>query len=301
MKKVLIAVLVLMVCLAGYYTWSVADGYTSGGATVTDAVESIDIRWTSGSVTVEYHDANTVVLEEKADRPIEGDDRLRWKLDGKTLVVEYNTPGFFDFLSFTKPSKALTVTLPKGIALKKADIIATSADVIVPELAAEEITLGSTSGDVKAEVTAPVVYGESTSGDVTLKVNGKAENVKAGSTSGRLDLTLEEAEKADLGTTSGGITLEAGTVNEVKLGSTSGDIRVRVKAFDTMKIGTTSGSVDAELAAEPGFTAEISTTSGDFSSDLALSKAGNTWSCGDGSAKLEIGTTSGNVKLAELK
>ena len=95
--------------------------------------------------------------------------------------------------------------------------------------------------------------------------------------------------------------MEAGTVREAKLGSTSGDIRVRVKAFDTMKIGSTSGSVDAELAAEPGFTAEISTTSGDFSSDLALSKAGNTWSCGDGSAKLEIGTTSGNVKLAELK
>jgi len=168
--------LVLTVCLAGYYTWSVADGYTSGGATVTDAVETIDIRWTSGSVTVGYHDADTVILEEEAVRPIEGNDRLRWKLDGKTLVVEYNTPGFLDFLNFTKPSKALTVTLPKGIALKKADIIATSADIVVPELTAEEITIGSTSGDVKAEVTAPVVYGESTSGDVILKVNGKADS-----------------------------------------------------------------------------------------------------------------------------
>ena len=272
MKKILIAVLVLTVCLAGYYTWSVADGYTSGGATVTDAVETIDIRWTSGSVTVGYHDADTVILEEEAVRPIEGNDRLRWKLDGKTLVVEYNTPGFLDFLNFTKPSKALTVTLPKGIALKKADIIATSADIVVPELTAEEITLGSTSGDVKA-----------------------------GSTSGRLDLTLEEAEKADLGTTSGGVALEAGTLKEAKIGSTSGDIRVRVETFDTLKIGTTSGSVDAELPAEPGFTAEISTTSGDFNSDLALFKDGNTWSCGDGSAKLAISTTSGDVKLAVLK
>ena len=68
MKKILIAVLVLTVCLAGYYTWSVADGYTSGGATVTDAVETIDIRWTSGSVTVGYHDADTVILEEEAVR-----------------------------------------------------------------------------------------------------------------------------------------------------------------------------------------------------------------------------------------
>ena len=50
-----------------------------------------------------------------------------------------------------------------------------------------------------------------------------------------------------------------------------------------------------------GFAGKVKIVSGDFSSDLALSKAGNTWSCGDGSAKLEIGTTSGNVKLAELK
>ena len=129
MKKALILILVVMVCLVAYYTWSFADGgYTSGGATITDAVENIEINWTSGSVTVAYHDADTVILEETGDRPIEGDDRLRWKLDGKTLVVEYNTPGFFDFLSFTKPSKALTVTLSKGVTLKKADIIATSAD-----------------------------------------------------------------------------------------------------------------------------------------------------------------------------
>ena len=301
MKKILIAVLVLMVCLAGWSARSVADDYTSGGATITDAVEELEIDWTSGSVTVSYHDADTVVLEETADRAINGNDRMRWKMDGKKLVVEYSTPGFFDFLNFSKPSKALTVTLPKGASLKKADIIATSADIIVQELTAEEVALGSTSGDVKAEVTAPIVYGESTSGSVTLKVNGKAENVKMGATSGNLSLILDEAEKADLGTTSGEVSLDAGNVKEVKLGTTSGEIRVKVKAFGKMKIGATSGSVDAELSAEPGFTAEVSTTSGDFSSDMPLAKNGNTWSCGDGSAKLEIGVTSGNVKITELK
>ena len=242
MKKVLIAVLVLMICLAGYYTWSAADDYTSGGATVTDTVEELEISWTSGSVAVAYHDEDTVVLEETADRAINGNDRMRWKIDGKTLIVEYNTPGFLDFLNFSNPSKALTVTLPKGIRLKKADITVTSADITVPELAADEITLGSTSGSIRAEVTAPVVYADSTSGDVTLKVNGKADNVKMGATSGSLSLVLDEAEKADLGTTSGQVSLEAGNVKEAKLGTTSGGIRVKVKAFGEMKIGATSGS-----------------------------------------------------------
>lgn len=299
MKKALILVLAAMICLVAYYTWSFADGdFTSGNATITDEVESIEIDWTSGSVTVAYHDENTVILEETSDRPINGDDRMRWKMDGKTLVVEYNTPALFRFFS---PSKALTVTLPKGRNLKKAEIIATSADIRVPELTAGEIALGSTSGEVNATVSAPFVYGESTSGDVTLKVTGRTDQVKMGSTSGRLNLTLEEAEKAELGTTSGGIILEAGNVKQADLGSTSGDIHVKAGAFEQMKINATSGSVNAELSANPGFTAKVSQTSGDFDSTLALAKNGDTWSCGDGSAKLEIGTTSGDVRLTELK
>ena len=299
MKKALILVLAVMICLVAYYTWSFADGdFTSGNATITDEVESIDINWTSGSVTVTYHDADTVILEETSDRPINGDDRMRWKIDGKTLVVEYNTPVF---LRFSSPTKALTVTLPRGKSLKKADIIATSADIHVPELAAEEIALGSTSGDVEAAVTAPVVYGESTSGNVTLKVTGRTDVVKMGSTSGHLNLSLEEAEKAELGTTSGGIRMEAGSVKQADIGSTSGGISVKVNAFEQMKINATSGSVDAELSADPGFTAKVSQTSGAFDSALALTTNGDVWSSGDGNGKLEIGTTSGDVRLTELK
>ena len=299
MKKAMVMILVIMVCLVAYHVWSFADGdFTSGGATITDAVESIEIEWTSGSVTVAYHDADTVILEETSDRPINGDDRMRWKMDGKKLVVEYNTPVFLRFFS---PTKALTVTLPKGIILKKAEINATSADIDVPELIAEEVVLGTTSGDVNAAVNAPVVYGESTSGNVNLKLSGKTDYVKMGSTSGKLSLILEQAEKAELGTTSGGIHLEAENVKQAELGSTSGDINVKVRTFEQMKIGATSGSVNAELSAEPGFSAKISTTSGDFDSALPMSKDGDNWSCGNGSGKLEIGTTSGDVKLIEMK
>ena len=301
MKKALIAILVLMVCLFVYYTWSVAEQYNSGNATITDDVESIRISWTSGRVTFACHDGDTVIIEETADREIGGNDRMRWKMDGKTLVIEHDTPGFFDFLNFGKPAKTLTVTLPKGLRLKKAEIAATSADIDVPELTAEEIVIGSTSGDVNAALTASTVYGESTSGDVTLKLNGKTEKVKMGSTSGRLSLTVEQAGEVDLGTTSGGMTLEAENVGSVKIGSTSGDVSVRVKTFEKMEIGATSGSVNAELSAEPGFTAEVGTTSGDFSCSMPLTKNGNSWSCGDGSAKLKIGTTSGDVKLTEHK
>ena len=299
MKKAMVMILAIMVCLVAYHVWSFADGnFTSGGATITDAVENIDIEWTAGSVTVAYHDEDTVILEESSDRPINGDDRMRWKMDGKTLVIEYNSPVLFRFFT---PTKALTVTLPKGISLKKTEISTTSADINIPELNAEEVVFGSTSGDVNATVTAPAVRGESTSGDVILKLNGKVNSVKMGSTSGRLSLALEEAERAELGTTSGGINLEAGSVKRADLGSTSGDINVKARTFEQMKIETTSGGVTAELSADPGFTARVSTLSGDLSSDLALSRKGDILTCGNGSGKLEIGTTSGDIRLAEME
>ena len=299
MKKTMILILAVMACLFAWYAWSFADGsFSEGNATITGRVESVRISWTSGLVTVAYHDADTVLLEEKADRPVNGNDRMRWKMDGTTLVVEYNTPRFFSFFS---PSKALTVTLPQGISLKRAEIEATSADIVIPEMAAEEVVLGSTSGDVSASVAASAVSGGSTSGSIDLKVCGSTGNVKLGTTSGMLSVAVGQAENVALDTTSGGIRLEAEEVGKAALGSTSGDISAQVKAFGQMHIGATSGSVNAALSAAPGFTAKVSTTSGDFSSDIPLSKDGNSWSCGDGSAALEIGTTSGDVKLAELK
>ena len=196
-------------------------------------------------------------------------------------------------------------------------IDATSADISVPEMTAEEIRFDSTSGDVNAAVTTPDVSADSTSGDVTLKVNGRADRVKAESTSGKLSVTLEETDRAEMGTTSGGIRLAlSGKAESVKLHSTSGNIDAGIAAADKTEISSTSGSVSAELAAfgtlkidstsgvvtarlpgEPGFTCSVDTASGSFSSDLALTKDGNSYTCGDGSANAAIDTTSGDIRI----
>ena len=317
-QRLLAAVLILAACLIVYHDFAFAEGkYNSGEARITDAVESIDIRWVAGSVNVELHDADTVLLQETADREIKKEDQMRWRLEGKTLVVEFSKFRLFNFFT---PKKALTVTLPRNLHLKNAKISATSADITVPEMTAEELRLESTSGDIRVSAAAEKVFCEATSGDMTLKINGKAKNVKTGSTSGnqtlilnetetaemgstsgKLTLAVEKAEKVRMGATSGTILLDAGQVGTADLGSTSGNIGVKAKAFEKISVGATSGDVTAELSAEPGFTARVDHTSGSFNNAIALSKHGNEWSCGNGSGQLKISTTSGDIQLKALE
>ena len=42
---------------------------------------------------------------------------------------------------------------------------------------------------------------------------------------------------------------------------------------------------------------EINSVSGDFNSAMALIKSGNRYSCGDGSAEIDIGTVSGDISI----
>lgn len=292
-----------------------ADEYAAGDAQITGAVRNLEIEWTSGNVTVAYHAENTVLLHEKADRPIREADQLRWRLDGDTLRVRYRKPGI---RLFESSSKDLTVTLPEGIALDDVHVSATSATLRIPALQAQNLKLDVTSGDIFASVSARQAAVKLTSGDMELKFSGAAEAVKVGSTSGNLLLEAERAETVDLGSTSGTIraavktakTVEIrsssgdvqaiiGAAEKAKIGSTSGDVQLKIAQFDELSVKTTSGNIEAAVPTAPGFTARFRTTGGDVAYDLPLTKQGKDYICGDGSAALELKTTSGDITLLD--
>ena len=295
MKKMIGIVMVLVLCaglLYGCSATGVTDmkkDYNRGGDTISGKVENLDIEWTAGSVTIAYHPENTVILSENAEREIPEDEKLLWKLDGTTLKVEYHKPELF---KVTTLAKNLTVTLPEATRLNKAEIRATSADLKVPALQAEEAVLETTSGNTDACVEAKTVKASS-----TLKLTGKQDNVDLGGTSGSLALTAEEVTKAKVHSTSGSISVEAKVFGNVTAESTSGNVYAKAGTFTEMKLGSTSGSINAALPERPGFAGTIDTTSGQISSRIPLENTGNRYSCGDGSGKLTISATSGSVTL----
>lgn len=300
MKKVIGLIVVLVLCMTLLYSCGATGmmdnkkDYSTGGDTISGAVENLDVNWTAGSVTIAYHADNTVILEEKAERAIPEDEKLLWKLEGTTLKIEYHKP---DLFKLTTLAKDLTIILPEGTKLNKAAIRATSADLKVPSLQAEEAVFETTSGNTDAKAETKKVRAVSTSGDIILKLTGLQDSVDLSGTSGDLSLIAEETEKVTIRSTSGRISAEARSFGTITAGTTSGGIAVKTDRFDGMKLEATSGDISVALPQNPGFSGTIDTTSGGINSSIPLENSGNHYSCGDGSAKLTIRATSGNVTV----
>ena len=274
-----------------------ADRYTAGSAELDGAVKHLDIHWIDGAVNVVYRAGDSVGISETAPRAIADDAALRWWLDGDTLRIQYAKSGFFSLRGL---NKALTVALPEGMELGSVGIEATCGDVSVPDLRAEAADIALTSGDLALGQTGAAgdIRVSCTSGDIRAALDD-VEALTIRGTSGNIDVSLGSAQAADITTTSGRVTLSGSRVEKGELGNTSGGISVDLAAFDDLRIRSTSGNVAAALPSDPGFTAEISTTSGKLDSAVALRREGGGYVCGDGGARLSIDTTSGDVRLAE--
>ena len=315
---VLVIVVAVAVNLAGLFSGSPfgyanAEKYTAGETSISESVRNLEIDWINGKVNLAYHSSGTVELSETSDRTISPDLQLRWWLDGDTLRIQYAKSGF---RLNSNQQKELTVTLPEGISLNNVSISATSGDLNIPALEAEALRMEVTSGDIYAEAGTRTAEVRATSGDITLKLRGEAEGVTVGTTSGNVGIEAEKARKIKVSSTSGGIGISAGETQEceagatsgnvyvdlleagnVKIGTTSGGIQVSLAKFASLKANSTSGQVTAALSDAPGFTAEIGSVSGRMDYNMPLSRNGDTYVCGDGSGKVEIGTTSGNIQL----
>ena len=295
-----------------------ADKYTVGNTTVTKPVNNLYVDWTSGQVNIEYHDGTGVIVSETANRELSGDDKLRWWLDGDTLRIRFAKPGFRISVNL---DKKLTVSLPRDTVLRSADIGTTSGDLFIPALAADDVRLTSTSGTIDAVTTTPKLYACSTSGDVKVRqgsdintvdlgstsgsifciLGGSVKTLGASSTSGSVSLNVAgTAEEVKAGSTSGSVYPDLASVNKAEFSSTSGSFSGSVRAFKELKIHTTSGKVDVKLPTEPGFTCKVDSASGDLTTALSLTKDGNKYTCGDGSAQCSIDTTSGDITLSNL-
>nr|AHF24355.1 hypothetical protein [uncultured bacterium Contig575] len=281
-----------------------AEKYTAGGAELDGPVKNLDIDWTDGSVSIAYHAKNTVGISETAPKAISGDEAMRWWLDGDTLRIRYAKSGSFSLLglfSSRGQNKALTVTLPEGLALGDVDIDVTSGDVSVPQLRADSVKIDLTSGDLalRQSGVSERVELSSTSGDITADV-AEVGRLDVSITSGRIRTTMGSGDEVSLSTTSGDISLDGGSANRTRIDSTSGKIDVALAEFDDLQIEATSGDIAVALPSRPGYRADIDTTSGSFDSTVALAREGRSYSCGDGSAGVRIDTTSGNVRLTDV-
>lgn len=241
------------------------DGsYTGGEIRVpAESITALSIDWVAGDVKIMVTDGEEIVVTEHVDRGIPEEYALCLETDN-TLRIRYSN----DVWGIDMPEKDLTVLLPRTVAenLTAVDLSGVSADFAVDKLTVREsFSFDTTSGKLKTEV-----------------------------------LTATGA-KADVNSVSGDIELD-GSFREVKAGSTSGEIDLMLRnAPAAVEVSTVSGEVDVELPAGTGFTLDYSTVSGELECDFPLTKSvDGKFVCGDGACRIEVGTTSGSLSVERL-
>ena len=241
------------------------DGsYTGGEIRVpAESITALSIDWVAGDVKIMVTDGEEIVVTEHADRGIPEEYALCVETDN-TLRIRYSN----DVWGIDMPEKDLTVLLPRTVAenLTAVDLSGVSADFAVGKLTVRDaFSFDTTSGKLEMQsMNAPQAKatGSSVSGNVEL--DGSFREVKAGSTSGEIDLMLRNAPAA-------------------------------------VEVSTVSGEVDVELPAGTGFTLDYSTVSGELEYDFPLTKSKDgKYVCGDGACRMEIGTTSGSLSVERL-
>ena len=241
------------------------DGsYTGGEIRVpAESITALSIDWVAGDVKIMVTDGEEIVVTEHVDRGIPAEYALLLEADN-TLRIRYSN----DVWGIDMPEKDLTVLLPRTVAenLTAVDLSGVSADFAVGKLTVRDaFSFDTTSGKLEMQsMNAPQAKATVSSVSGNVELDGSLREVKAGSTSGEIDLMLRNAPAA-------------------------------------VEVSTVSGEVDVELPAGTGFTLDYSTVSGELECDFPLTKSvDGKYVCGDGACRMEIGTTSGSLSVERL-
>ena len=241
------------------------DGSYTGGEIRVPAedITALDIDWVAGDVKIMVTDGEEIVVTEHVDRGIPAEYALQLEADD-TLRIRYSN----DVWGIDMPEKDLTVLLPRTVAenLTAVDLSGVSADFAVGKLTVRDaFSFDTTSGKLEMQsMNAPQAKATVSSVSGKVELDGSFREVKAGSTSGEIDLMLRNAPAA-------------------------------------VEVSTVSGEVDVELPAGTGFTLDYSTVSGELECDFPLTKSvDGKYVCGDGACRIEVGTTSGSLSVERL-
>ena len=307
MKKTVVLILTLIICLAltSCFLRKVVSGatrisigsyadskkYSVGSFTYRASdVEAVSVDYISGSLKIVQSASKTLEATETCSSNLSDAQSMHWYLDGKTLRIKFCESGF----SGTIPEKTLVLQIPSGIDL---EIGVTSGEVTFDtDVYAKNVSVGATSGDVHVKnLTAEEVEFGSTSGDTF--IDGLfADEVKMGSTSGNTEIGTLLAGEIGFASTSGATRINAAVCDSINGGGTSGNIYIGLDSCKKLKIGCTSGNVELSRLPSGGATVDYEKTSGVLKADGYMIKGGK-MVFGNGECQVSVTTTSGNLTI----
>lgn len=225
-------------------------------------ITGLTIRWAAGSVDVAVIDdagAHAIELTETAPRPLGETQRMRWRVVGSTLEVEFGSW----FECFLLGRKDLEVRIPRAFAS-----------------AFERVSVDGSSGLYQVR--------DIGCGTMMLKL-----------ASGKIDVDRVAARKLHVDVASGCVSAVGRFVEDVRVHAASGEAWVLCDGACPQSIDAdiANGSVRVAVPASSGFTVRITKASGTFKSGFPLEQVGGAYRHGDGSARVSARFASGTFAL----
>jgi hypothetical protein len=295
---------------------SLSGPYSIVGTYTADAsgLDSINIHWVAGNITVMPHDGSEILITELAQRSLRDYEKLQMNASGGTLTIRFRERGSGG-ISGPMPQKRLEVLVPQGLSgdMASLDINSVSGAVTVEDLNPDTLNIDTISGNINlSNITSREIEVDSTSGTITV-ANVTATGIEIDSTSGRIsasgafdsarlksisgrisldNLVVRSTVRAD--STSGTIDLN-GAFYGVQAGSLSGSITITsIIVPSSIKANSTSGTISVTVPNEDSITVFHSSTSGRFTNDIPVILQGR-------GAQFELTTLSGNIMIYEMR
>lgn len=235
-------------------------------------VRSLSIAWAAGAATIRTGtDAETgglILVREEASGSAKGLAPMQVELQSETLSIDYSRPYSILFGCVPFNRKRLEVVLPESAAqsLKRVDLNIASGSYELSGFNCEELDLSMASGTVSANA-----------------VN--TNNFVLDMASGNASFKGSYGKVLDISMTSGELSVES-TANELPA---------------TTEVNLMSGHLSLRLPKEPGFTATVDKTSGNFTCSYESRQQENRYIYGNGSCVIDIAMTSGSVELMPVQ
>lgn len=276
-------------------------------------IDGIDLDWVSGSVIVTPYEASDITLVEYAQRSLEADEVMEYKVNGAKLRVNFrpNNIKLFDNM----PSKKLEVFIPYKLAesIKELDVNTVSAFVEISEISPEDFSVSTVSGNCDAHtIKSNKININTTSGNITIN-NSEFDSIKTDTVSGRVNINNVTSDRLSFNSTSGDVNISDtistevshssvsgvfdfdGELKKLNANSTSGRVALTSRIVpEAIDIDTISGRINVSMPKSDEINVSYNTISGKFTCDfpVLMNKSDSNFS---------FSTGSGNIAIEELK
>ena len=246
-----------------YHTPIATDRNEAWTALDVKEIQNIEIDWVSGSITIKPDSTSDQIVVKEIGLTGEN-TAMVCRRNGDTLEIKFQKDTNFTFGVTQSFTKDLIITVPMDWVCDTLEIDTASAEVTVSDLVIEKFDFDGASGVCR--------------------------------------LQKCYVDCLDMDTASGNIYFE-GTLNDMDCDAASANCEIIVyNAPKQIDLDMASGDLDLTLPEDCGFTVDLNTASGHFSSDFETickddSHTHSVHTHGDGSCRIQVDAMSGDVTI----